>query len=144
MPGIHPAVVESMLFLHPACCQSLDPIWSTQTTLFCMGFLGLRVGSKTPLWSPCCWRRGSCEGSWSCLCWCFLEGRNQNWFFWAFLGLVFATAQQEGFQCPGRVRVWAQTGTGVASISWGCQDTQQQRAAVAKGGRLDGAVWAWP
>lgn len=62
----------------------------------------------------------------------------------AFLGLVFATAQQEGFQCPGKVRVWAQTSTEVASISWGCQNTQQQRVAVAKCGRLDGVVWAWP
>lgn len=32
----------------------------------------------------------------------------------AFLGLVFASAQQEGFQCPGKVRVWAQTSTEVS------------------------------
>lgn len=65
-------------------------------------------------------------------------------FLGLFFGLLFATAQQEGFQCPGKVRVWAQTSREVASISWGCQNTQQQRAAVAKGRRLNGVVWAWP
>lgn len=72
-----------------------------------------------------------------------MEGRNQICFSWAFLGLVFATAQQEGFQCPGKVRVWAQTSREEVSISWGCQNTQQQRAAVAEGGRLDGVVRGW-
>lgn len=35
MPGIHPAVVESMLFLQPSLLPVPRSIWSTQTTLFC-------------------------------------------------------------------------------------------------------------
>ena len=93
MPGIRPAVVESMLFLQPSLMlylvpragQSLDPIWSTQATLFCIGFLGHRAGSKMSVQSPYCWReKRTLQGLLELFVLVFHGGEKSDFLFWAF------------------------------------------------------------
>lgn len=67
--------------------QSLDPIWSTQTTPFCIGFLGHRAGSKMSVWSPYCWReKRTLQGLSELFVLVFHEGEQSD----SFLGLFFA------------------------------------------------------
>lgn len=138
-------LMKACYFFSPACCSLLIPFGAPKLPCFALSSWDSELVQKHLFEARLVGGEEDPGGSWSCLCWCSMEGRNQIGFSWAFFGLVFPTAQQEGFQCPGKVvRVWAQTSTEVASISWGCQNTQQQRVAVAKGGRLDEVAWAWP
>lgn len=67
--------------------QSLDPIWSTQTTLFCIGFLGHRAGSKMSVRSPYCWReKRTLQGLLELFMLVFHGGEKSL----SFLGLFFA------------------------------------------------------
>lgn len=104
MPGIHPATVESVISsaqpdaVSSSQSQSFYPIWSAHTTLICFGFLGHRASLKMSVQCHVVGgRREPWEGSWSFLCWCFMEGKNQALFSWTFLCLVISTAQQKGF-----------------------------------------------
>lgn len=77
-------------------------------------------------------RREPYKGSRSFLCLCFMEGKNQAFFSWTFLCLVFLTAQQKGFRWPGSWEDGLRWSAEVVSISWGCQNTPEIESSCSK------------
>lgn len=92
-------------FFSPACCclvprvSLLIPFGVPKATLFCIGFLG---GSR---FKNICLKSMLLEGEEDPVRALGAVCADVSWraeIGFAFLGLVFATAQQEGFQCPGK------------------------------------------
>lgn len=58
--------------------------------------------------------------------------KNQTFFSKAFLCLFFITAQQKGFQWPGKWEHGLRWSKNVVSISWGCQNTPAIESSSSK------------